>query len=181
VPDYRDNCSNDSSLQIKKGVDSVGCPVDHDQDGVQDYKDLCEGTPRTVAIELNGCPVIIEKEKYILSGKASFASGKEKLSKQAQNFLKSLVQRLGLDLLIKVNIIAHTDSVGSIIFNNKLSKQRANNVAEYFILQGIPSDKVEAIGMGESEPIASNQTPDGRNKNRRIEILITYLKKNNIK
>ncbi len=181
VPDYRDNCSNDSSLQIKKGVDSVGCPVDHDQDGVQDYKDLCEGTPRTVAIELNGCPVIIEKEKYILSGKASFASGKEKLSKQAQIFLKSLVQRLGLDLLIKVNIIAHTDSVGSIIFNKKLSKQRANNIAEYFILQGIPSDKVEAIGMGESEPIASNQTPNGRNKNRRIEILITYLKKNNIK
>ncbi len=178
VPDYLDDCPNNITNEISKGVDVKGCPVDHDQDGVQDYKDLCEGTPRTVAIELNGCPVIIEKEKYILSGKASFASGKDNLSKKAQNFLKSLVQRFDIDLLIKVYIIAHTDSVGSMIFNKKLSKQRANNIAEYLILQaGIPSDKVEAIGMGESEPIASNQTPDGRNKNRRIEIMITYFKK----
>jgi len=182
VPDYLDNCPNNLTTEISKGVDSVGCPVDHDQDGVPDYKDLCEGTPKTVAIELNGCPVIVDKEKYILSGKASFASGKEKLSKQAQIFLKSMAQRLDFEFLIKVYIIAHTDSVGSIIFNRNLSKQRANNIAEYLILQaGIPSDKVEAIGMGESEPIASNKTPDGRNKNRRIEIMITYFKKNNIK
>ncbi len=177
VPDYRDNCPNNLTNQISKGVDLKGCPVDHDQDGVLDYKDLCEGTPITIAIELNGCPVIVEKEKHILSGKASFASGKEKLSKQAQIFLKSMAQRLDLEFLIKVYIIGHTDSVGSILFNQKLSKKRANNIAKYLIIQGIDSDKIEAIGMGESEPIASNETSDGRDKNRRIEIRVTYFKK----
>ncbi len=177
VPDYLDNCPNNLTKEISKGVDLKGCPVDHDQDGVLDYKDLCEGTPKTVAIELNGCPVIVDKEKYILSGKASFASGKEKLNKQAQIFLKSMAQRLDLEFLIKVYIIGHTDSIGSINFNQKLSKKRANNIAKYLIIQGIPSDKIEAIGMGESQPIASNETSDGRDKNRRIEIRVTYFKK----
>jgi OOP family OmpA-OmpF porin len=177
VPDYRDNCPNNLTNEISKGVDLKGCPVDHDQDGVLDYKDLCEGTPREIAIELNGCPIIVEKEKHILFGKASFASGKEKLSKHAQEFLKLLAQRLDLNFLIKIYIVGHTDSIGSIIFNQKLSTKRANNIAQYLILQAIPSDKIEAIGMGESEPIASNDTSDGRDKNRRIEIRVTYFKK----
>ena len=176
VPDYRDNCPNNLTNEISKGVDLKGCPVDNDQDGVQDYKDQCEETPREIAIELNGCP-IIEKEKHILLGKASFASGKEKLSKHAQEFLKLLAQRVDLNLLIKIYIFGHTDSIGSISFNQKLSQKRANNIGQYLILQGIPSDKIEAIGMGESEPIASNDTSDGRDKNRRIEIRVTYFKK----
>ncbi len=177
VPDYRDNCPKNLSNEISKGVDLKGCPVDNDQDGVLDYKDQCEETPREVVVEPNGCPVIVEKEQHILFGKASFGSGKEKLSKQAQEFLKLLVQRLDINLLIKIYIFTHTDSIGSIIFNQKLSQKRANNIAQYLILQSIPSDKIEAIGMGESEPIASNDTSDGRDKNRRIEIRVTYFKK----
>ncbi len=72
----------------------------------------------------------------------------------------------------KIVIAGYTDSSGSKRNNLKISRRRANSVKEYFIKKGIKRDRLEAVGYGEANPIASNKTAKGREKNRRIEINI---------
>ena len=72
----------------------------------------------------------------------------------------------------RVIVEGHTDSTGSASYNKKLSKRRAEAVRDYFISKGMPADRVEAIGFGETIPRASNTTPEGRSLNRRVDIRI---------
>jgi outer membrane protein OmpA-like peptidoglycan-associated protein len=67
----------------------------------------------------------------------------------------------------------HTDSVGSDEYNQNLSQQRANSVRDYFVQQGIPAGSIEARGFGKTEPIASNDTSEGRQQNRRVELILS--------
>lgn len=69
-------------------------------------------------------------------------------------------------------IIGHTDNEGSKEFNQQLSLQRAFSVQKYFIKYGIPEKNIECIGKGESEPIDSNNTDEGKQKNRRVELIL---------
>jgi outer membrane protein OmpA-like peptidoglycan-associated protein len=74
-----------------------------------------------------------------------------------------------------VDVIGHTDSVGSTNYNQQLSERRARSVAEYLASQQIMTQRLLVAGQGESQPIASNSTPDGRSRNRRVEIQIAPL------
>jgi outer membrane protein OmpA-like peptidoglycan-associated protein len=74
---------------------------------------------------------------------------------------------------LHVAIEGHTDSVGSDQYNQDLSEHRAEAVRDYFVQQGILSNAVEARGFGKSEPIASNDTPEGRQQNRRVELVLS--------
>lgn len=71
-----------------------------------------------------------------------------------------------------VHIIGHTDSVGSEAYNMQLSHRRAENVAEFFAARGISRARLQPVGRGEIEPRTSNATPEGRQLNRRVEIII---------
>ena len=73
---------------------------------------------------------------------------------------------------VKVTITGHTDNVGKPESNMKLSQNRANNIKKMLVEKGIPANRITAIGKGENEPVESNATPEGRAKNRRIEITI---------
>lgn len=73
---------------------------------------------------------------------------------------------------VKVTITGHTDNVGSAASNMKLSQNRAINIKKMLVERGIPADRITTVGKGETEPIESNATPEGRAKNRRIEITI---------
>ncbi len=74
-----------------------------------------------------------------------------------------------------VDVIGHTDSVGSESYNQGLSENRARSVAQYLSTQGIMSARLLIAGMGESQPIAPNNTPEGRSQNRRVSIQIAPL------
>jgi outer membrane protein OmpA-like peptidoglycan-associated protein len=74
---------------------------------------------------------------------------------------------------LHVAIEGHTDSVGSDQYNQDLSEHRAEAVRDYFVQQGISSSAVEARGFGKSEPIASNDTAEGRQQNRRVELVLS--------
>ncbi len=74
---------------------------------------------------------------------------------------------------LHVTIEGHTDSVGSDEYNQQLSERRAQAVRDYFIQQGINAASVEAHGYGKKEPIASNDTPEGRQQNRRVELILS--------
>ncbi len=67
----------------------------------------------------------------------------------------------------------HTDSTGSDSYNQQLSERRANSVARYLIQRGVNASRIKAIGYGEQRPVASNDTPEGRRQNRRVEIRIS--------
>jgi len=67
----------------------------------------------------------------------------------------------------------HTDSVGGDEYNQNLSERRAESVRDYFVQQGIPAGSIEARGFGKTEPIASNDTPEGRQQNRRVELILS--------
>ena len=64
----------------------------------------------------------------------------------------------------------HTDSVGTDAYNQKLSERRAAAVKDYLVSKGIPAAKVTTVGKGESQPVATNKTKEGRQKNRRVDI-----------
>ena len=72
-----------------------------------------------------------------------------------------------------IDVMGHTDSVGSDAYNLELSRRRADSVANYLISRGVAAARVERIGYGEQYPVADNTTEDGRARNRRVEIRIT--------
>jgi outer membrane protein OmpA-like peptidoglycan-associated protein len=74
---------------------------------------------------------------------------------------------------LHVSIEGHTDSVGSDEYNQDLSERRAQSVRDYFVRGGIPAGTVDARGFGKAEPVASNETPEGRQQNRRVELVLS--------
>lgn len=71
-----------------------------------------------------------------------------------------------------IQIVGHTDNTGEAAYNQQLSERRAQSVASVLIGSGIPSGRIQAIGRGEDQPVASNLTPEGKAQNRRVEIVI---------
>ncbi|MDD1791715.1 OmpA family protein [Enterovibrio makurazakiensis] len=116
---------------------------------------------------------VIETKKYVFSEADDvelFAFGKSTLSNEATQQLNPMLKRLQDFEESTAIIIGHTDSVGSEAFNQTLSEERAQTVANYFTDNGISADRLSVVGMGEGEPVASNDTEEGRAKNRRVEI-----------
>jgi outer membrane protein OmpA-like peptidoglycan-associated protein len=74
---------------------------------------------------------------------------------------------------LHLQVEGHTDSVGSDDYNQQLSEKRAGAVRDYLVQQGISADAIEAHGLGKTEPVASNETPEGRQQNRRVEMVIS--------
>jgi outer membrane protein OmpA-like peptidoglycan-associated protein len=74
---------------------------------------------------------------------------------------------------LRLQVEGHTDSTGTQAFNQKLSEQRANAVRDYLVQQGLEADSITAAGLGQDSPIADNGTAAGRQKNRRVEIIVS--------
>jgi len=102
-----------------------------------------------------------------------FASGKYDLQPPAREALAKLSGIVLGHPGLRLDIEGHTDSVGSDAFNQQLSEQRANAVLQYLVSQGLPESSMTSRGFGKADPIASNDTPQGRQQNRRVEIIIS--------
>lgn len=115
-------------------------------------------------------PAPVVKKTIVLPG-VTFAFNKADLLPGAQEILdREVVPELRADPNLQVLIEGHTDSVGSDEYNMKLSGQRAGAVWRYLVSKGIDSSRLQARGLGEAQPIASNDTAEGRAKNRRVEL-----------
>lgn len=168
IPDSLDKCPN-----TPKGVtvDKNGCPLDADGDGVPDHLDKCPNTPKGSTVDANGCPPVGE-ELLIISG-INFAFNSSVLDKDSQVLLERAVENLKRNPQMQVLIEGHTDSVGPEGYNMWLSIQRAKAVEGYIVSRGIAEERMDVKGLGESDPLASNDTPEGRAKNRRVEFVVT--------
>jgi len=108
-----------------------------------------------------------------LDGQVLFVTGKAELLPIARDRLNQVAKSLKeLDDDKLVSVEGFTDSRGSDDTNLKLSQDRANAVKDYLVSQGVKPEKVRALGRGEANPIASNDTPEGRANNRRVEIVV---------
>lgn len=108
------------------------------------------------------------REKFVVRD-ILFEFNSDQLHPSADKILQKLVNYLGQGEFIRLTIEGHTDSVGSKEYNQDLSQRRANSVKRAIIVKGIPAKKIEAIGYGESLPIADNGNYQGRAMNRRVE------------
>ncbi len=160
VPDYLDKCP-DTPKGVK--VDKVGCPLDSDGDGVPDYLDKCPGTPKGVTVDAAGCWIIKDLK---------FDYNKWDIRPEYHAALDNAVHVLEINPKMKVELRGHTDSVGSDAYNKTLSEKRAKAVMDYLVSKGISAGRLSAVGKGETDPIATNDTPEGRAQNRRVELHI---------
>ncbi|MFB6454599.1 OmpA family protein [Chitinophaga sp. Hz27] len=158
---------------------------DSDNDGVSDYFDKCPGTPAGTKVDGSGCPlpeppkveekiVITEEDNRIVKEaiqnlEFDFAKATIKPhSYAALDRVADLLKRKNLNL----KLAGHTDNVGSLKRNMELSRERAEAVKQYLVSKGVLPNKIEAVGYGPSQPIASNKTAEGRQRNRRVEFTI---------
>lgn len=114
-----------------------------------------------------------ERGLVVNIGDVLFASGSATLRPEAR---EALARLSGIVLAypdLRLEAEGHTDNVGSLEFNQKLSEERAEAVQEYIISQGVPADSVMARGLNFAHPVAPNDTAQGRSKNRRVEIIIS--------
>jgi outer membrane protein OmpA-like peptidoglycan-associated protein len=101
-----------------------------------------------------------------------FDTGKSVIKPESDAALAEIVKLLNGDANLKVNVVGHTDSVGGIESNMKLSQDRANAVVQALIgKHGIEANRLKAYGVGPLSPVASNDTEEGKAKNRRVELV----------
>lgn len=103
-----------------------------------------------------------------------FVTGSYRLAAKSFKGLDEVVKILNDNPDMKLAIDGHTDNVGKDDFNQTLSENRANAVKQYFISKGISESRIAAAGYGETMPIADNKTAAGRQKNRRVELKLSY-------
>ena len=156
---------------------------DEDDDGVFDRRDRCPDTPANTPVEHHGCPLPqypasvpepAQSEVITLNdaGDVLFAFNQSDLTPAAQSKLDSLMPKLQSDDVVSIKVIGHTDSVGVDTYNQALSERRASSVAAYLLSQGLAPNKLTSEGKGQSQPVADNETEEGRAKNRRVELHI---------
>jgi len=140
--------------------------ADDDKDGVKNTKDLCQTTPEGLEVDENGCAL---KRDFNLN----FEHGSSELDTASKEKVLSFIPFLEKNSFYNVKIIGHTDNTGSATGNQKLSEARAKYIRTLLIDNGIASNRLSAEGKGEAEPIATNDTKEGRHTNRRIEVQLS--------
>jgi OOP family OmpA-OmpF porin len=161
--------------------------ADADGDGVSDYFDKCPGTASGTKVDGSGCELpkitelkpptqvfITDEDRRIVRNaiqNLEFETGKSSIKPGSYTSLDQLATMLktrGFSLKLG----GHTDNVGNATKNMALSKDRAESVKQYLVNQGANPSRIEAVGYGPTQPIASNKTKAGRQKNRRVEFTI---------
>jgi len=115
--------------------------------------------------------IYYDDDRFVLEG-VTFETGKSNILPGSAKILEKTVKGLQKFDTVSVEISGHTDDVGGEDFNMKLSQARADAVRDYLISRGIAENRIRAVGYGFRSPKGDNRTPQGRAKNRRIEISI---------
>ncbi len=139
-------------------------------------------TPATAANPECGLPVADNvvaptASKVVLNADTFFDFDKAVIKPEGKQVLDQVAQQAASINLETVIAVGHTDSTGPEAYNQGLSERRANSVKQYLISQGVPADRIYAEGKGETQPVASNATREGRAQNRRVEIEIVGTRK----
>lgn len=150
-------------------MDTRGCPLDSDGDGVPDYLDKCPNTTKGLKVDATGC---VRDAQTIVLQNVNFEFNKATLTADAKGVLNDVAKGLVSQKDLRVEIAGHTDSKGSDSYNLNLSNGRAASVKSYLISQGVAPSQLVSKGYGEAQPVATNDTDAGRAQNRRVEFRV---------
>ena len=182
VPDYMDLCPDEGGR-----VDKNGCPITLDTDGdtIPDIKDSCPTEPETFNgyEDEDGCPdadpdalVELSAGKINIKEQVFFETSKAVIKSESFELLDQVAKLLVDNPHVgNVTVEGHTDSRGKYKYNVKLSQDRAESVMNYLIKRGVEASRLNAIGYGPDRPIDTNDTSEGRARNRRVEFVVLGL------
>lgn len=170
VTDALDHCPETASGAL---VDEHGCESDKDRDGITDSVDQCLDTPSGARIDDRGCNVAltqpIRQTLYI-----NFASGTSDIQGNSLPEVEKIVLLMTQYPDAQVVLEGHTDSAGAAALNEQLSQLRADAVKALLVSRyRMDEGRISAIGKGEDSPIADNNTAQGRQQNRRVEVILS--------
>ena len=167
---------DDDCPLLKGPAANMGCPYkDTDGDGLLDKDDDCPNTAGP--IENKGCPIIEVEIVEVLRtafDNLEFESGKDIILEVSKVALDELADVLIKKETWKLEISGHTDNIGGENFNLVLSKKRAEALKNYLIFKGVDTNRLITFYFGETQPLIDNTTLEGRKKNRRVEMKITF-------
>jgi outer membrane protein OmpA-like peptidoglycan-associated protein len=145
------------------------------QDQVEAAKREAAATREKLRAQLNAVLETTETARGLVVnlGDVLFDSGRYTLKPNAQIALAKVSTILELYPDLKVQVEGYTDSVGGDSYNQKLSENRANAVHDFLIQNGVPAGNVTSVGYGKADPVASNDTADGRRQNRRVNMVVS--------
>ena len=170
LEDGADACPDDPGVRI-----AAGCPPpDRDGDTILDHHDACPITGGPAAH--HGCPapntLRIDLERVELGQKVYFQTGKDVIHVKSYATLDALAVLLRQHPQLDIEIRNHRDDVGRQHYGMKLTQRRAESVRDYLLHKGVDPQRLTAVGYASEMPIASNETAEGRAKNRRTEFVI---------
>jgi outer membrane protein OmpA-like peptidoglycan-associated protein len=169
VADASDQCPH---TQAGETVDSRGCGLDSDGDKVPDVADKCPDTPRGHAVDPQGCPVLFEPgEKRLTLQGVVFETGKSTLTPESQSVLLEVAKQLAAHPEVRVQVAGYTDNSGSRKTNIRISQERAVAVEHFLESNGVSPAQLTAKGFGPDNPVAPNNTTEGRAQNRRVDLI----------
>ncbi|WP_410211750.1 OmpA family protein [Aquirhabdus sp.] len=143
--------------------------------GVGVYMDAQEKKLRE---QMQGTGVAVERNQQtgavdlIMPGAITFATARSDINPSFSGTLSQLAQTLSSYNQQTITVRGYTDNVGNASYNQQLSQERANSVANYLIRQGVAASRVQAVGYGMNNPVADNSSEAGRSQNRRVEISV---------
>jgi outer membrane protein OmpA-like peptidoglycan-associated protein len=168
--------NQDSCVTEAGPIENQGCPFDdEDRDGVIDKEDEC---PKTAGPASNkGCPELKKEEEEILNTafqNLEFETSKAIIKEESFASLDGLAALLIKKSTWKLRVAGHTDNAGDAKKNLKLSKDRTESVAKYLSEKGVDINRIIVEFYGSTKPVADNKTPEGRQKNRRVEMTVVF-------
>lgn len=160
-----------ASVETKRAMDSDG-------DGIEDGRDRCEGTPRSYAVDADGCPIPVEEVARV-ELLVNFDFDRAEVKSEYLAEIESVARFMNQYPDVVVELEGHTDSRGTDVYNLDLSQRRADAVMAVLVDRySVAASRVSARGLGESQPIANNATDKGRAENRRvITVIVKTLQK----
>jgi outer membrane protein OmpA-like peptidoglycan-associated protein len=179
IPDYMDKCQN---TPFDVDVDKNGCPIDSDNDGVPDYLDQCPGTLPGIQVDEKGCEMTSNQlredfvepkpnDKIVLNPEFYFDLDKAKLKSNTFPKLDDILGVMKKYPLSRWRIECYTDNSGTKESSLKLSELRAESIAYYFIIRGVPKVRIKTEGFNRENLPVDNKTEGGGTENNRIIII----------
>lgn len=150
---------------VPVATQAMPAEVDSDADGVPDEQDLCPDSAAGASVDRSGCEDLAASLDNIL-----FEPNAADLTSDGMTAVAVIAEVLNRYPGRSVQVSAHTDSVGSDSYNQALSERRAASVLQALVAEGVDRQRLSSQGKGEREPVASNDTAEGRARNRRVEL-----------